>query len=196
MKKIIASIDLVSLSFATVKKMETKEHPLKSRNKRSKAGSSVQKAMVTLITMVAILAGCSKEDDSVDPVNPPADTTKDDIGVTVTVKNMVPESPAALKFGEDVEVTYDYDITRSDGARIWVFPYTNGNYTPQYKYELSPLYTGKGTKTVKFTVSEGDSVVVDQLRIQIGTGGYTLLGTVFWDPLEDLYETVSYTFTK
>ena len=181
--------------------MGKKENTLKGRDKRSKASRSVQKAMVTLITIVALLASCSKDDD-VNPQNGTAGNTgntgnaNDGIGVTVTVKSMVPESPAALKFGEDVEVTFDYDITRSDGARIWVFPYTNDKYTPQYKYEASPKYIGKGTKTVKFSVSEGDSVVVDQLRIQIETGGYTLLGTVFWDPLEDLYEPVSYTFTK
>ena len=176
--------------------METKENTLESRNKRSMASKSILKAMLTLITIVAILASCSQGDDPVEPVNPPPGTTNDGIGVTVTIKGMVPESPAALKFGEDVEVTFDYDVTRSDGARIWVIPYTNGNYTPEYKYDLSPKYIGKDTKTVKFSVSEGDSVVVDQLRILIGTGGFTLLGTLFWDPLEDFYEPVSYTFTK
>lgn len=176
------------------------------KTKQIKVGLMVWKAMkifVTTTSLLMMLMGCSKGDDSVSQINEPTEktgnskntvTTDKDIGVTVTLKTMVPESPAVLTFGQDVEVTYDYEVTRSDGARIWLFPITNGANTPKYKYELSPKYTGKGTKTVKFSVIEGDSVVVDQLKIQIGTGGYSLLGTIFWDPLEDIFEPVNYTF--
>ncbi|MGB5553286.1 MAG: hypothetical protein WBM83_01415 [Flavobacteriaceae bacterium] len=191
--------------------METQCKSLSDKINSIEIFRNAQKWMATIVLFAVVLSGCSKGDDgltSVDQVQQPNENgeTKENtgttgsinegVGVIVTIKSMAPVSPASLKFEEDVEVTYDYEVTRNDGARIWIFPFTNGNNTPHYKYELSPKYMGKGTQTVKFTVTEGDSVVVDQLKIQIGTGGYSLLGTVFWDPLIDLYETVDYTFTN
>ncbi len=170
----------------------------------SMAWKSMQNFVATTLFVILLIA-CSKGDDTGGPIDEPTGTTgntgnaggtNQGVGVAVTLKGMVPESPAALKFGEDVEVTYDYNVTRTDGARIWVLPQTNGDNAPKLKYEGSPKFTGKGTTTVKFTVAEGDSTVVDQVKIQIGTGGYSLLGTVFWDPLDDIFEPVDYTFTN
>ena len=178
------------------------------KSKQLTMGSMAWKCMqhfVAIAVFVMLLIACSKGDDTGGPIDEPAGTTgntgntggtNQGIGVTVTVTGMLPESPAALKFGEDVEVTYDYNVTRTDGARIWVLPQTNGDNAPKLQYEGSPKFTGKGTKTVKFTVAEGDSLVVDQVKIQIGTGGFNLLGTVFWDPLDDIFELVDYTFTN
>ncbi len=184
--------------------METHNTPIKGKNKGHLVFRNIYKLVAVLAAFAIVLVGCSKGDDPADPTKEVDETTENngntgeeqEIGVTVTLKSMVPESPAALKFGEDVEVTFDYDVVRSDGARIWVYPFSDGNNSPKYKYELSPKYSGKGTKTVRFSITEGDSVVVDQIKIQIGTGGYTLLGTVFWDPLETIYESVNYTFTN
>ena len=86
---------------------------------------------------------------------------------------VVPKSPANLVFYESaatndrVFITYNYQIAHSDGARIWVQPYTNGSKTPGFLYSKSGVFTGSGSRSVIISVEKGgnDDMHVDQLRI-------------------------------
>ena len=48
------------------------------------------------------------------------------------------DSPSYLPFGRYVEVTYDYNVTEAAGARIWVFPFTDGNPTDNVHFSGFP----------------------------------------------------------
>ncbi len=87
----------------------------------------------------------------------------------VSIKNMNPISPETLNFKEFVVINYDYEIVESQGARIWVMPYSNGNIAPKYSYTSSPLIEGKGSREVSITITSGDITKVDQLKIKIAT---------------------------
>lgn len=135
---------------------------------------------VIAIIFLIVFNGCSKSDDGTS-----------DIAVNkVTIKSKTPNTPAALKFDEEVILIYDYEIADSNGGRIWVQPYTNGSISPKYSYTSSPLLTGKGTRTVMISITSGDNaVVVDQLMVKIASAdGKTTISESF--------ETVNYTFSN
>jgi hypothetical protein len=136
-------------------------------------------ATILAFIMLAIV-GCSKSDDgdSAVAIN------------KVSVKSKTPNSPATLKFDEEVIIIYDYEIADPNGGRIWVQPYTSGSISPKYSYTSSPLLTGKGTRTVMISITSGsNSTVVDQLMIKITTpdGKQTISETL---------ENVDYTFSN
>ncbi|HEX5168464.1 MAG TPA: hypothetical protein VFW11_04780 [Cyclobacteriaceae bacterium] len=91
----------------------------------------------------------------------------------ITVKSISPDSPAVLKFyqtssDDRVYIEYDYNISHKEGARIWIVPYTDGDFSPGYIYSSSPVYKGKGSKKVLISIDESaEPVNVDQLQIYI-----------------------------
>ena len=170
------------------------------------AVKAIQK-FALIFLLVAILVSCSKGDDGPNLSNdisgnngPTTNTannnpTSDPIGASITIKSMEPASPATLKFGDSITITYDYNVTRSLGARIWIQPFANGDLAPSSIYSLSPVYKGTGTQTVYVSVSEGDTTVVDQLKTQINTAGLILLGVLTAsDKLSESFEDVDYMF--
>ncbi|MCM4150148.1 hypothetical protein DHD05_00975 [Arenibacter sp. N53] len=154
----------------------------KCKIKKNKIGDIVVGILVFAIPLIflATAMGCSKSDD----------------GVTVTaiskviIKSKSPNTPASLKFDEEVILIYDYEIADPNGGRIWIQPYTNGGISPKYSYTSSPLLTGKGTRTVMVSITSGtNSVVVDQLLIKIASsdGNQTV---------SESFEAVNYTFSN
>lgn len=132
--------------------------------------------LFTMSIMIFALNGCGSDDNDATPA-----TSK------VSIRTMGPESPATLFFDEKVTVTYDYEVAEPEGIRIWIIPYTDGKISPKYSYSSSPLFTGKGTKEVSFSITSGDMTVVDQLKISIANAD----GTV---PVSESFEPVDYTF--
>ncbi len=80
---------------------------------------------------------------------------------------LTPPSPANLKFGQKVIISFNYSAPQPGGVRIFARPMTHGNPTPHYAASGSPLYpSGSGKGEGYFTISSG-AVTVDQIRFQM-----------------------------
>jgi hypothetical protein len=85
----------------------------------------------------------------------------------VTDIDLTPDTPDALRFDQDVNISFNYSTRESGGVRIFVRPITNGAATPNYAAHGSPIYpAGAGEGSGFFTITAGQ-VVVDQIRIQM-----------------------------
>ena len=115
----------------------------------------------------------------------------------ITITNIDPPSPAQLVFFESattndrVIITYDYTIANTNGARMWVQPYTDGKISEEFLYTSSKVFSGSGSRTVLISIDDGaiGPVKVDQLRVVMADP----------DQNEDLFETfvdVDYTFSN
>ena len=131
---------------------------------------------VLLVSVLVLIFNCCDKDDS------DSDTSN------VTITSISPESPASLSFGQRVTIIYSYKVVEPEGVRIWVMPYTMGAISPAYSYTSSPLIRGTGTRTVGFSITSGDSTVVDQITIRIGTANGQ-------ETISEFNEEVKYTFT-
>ncbi len=93
----------------------------------------------------------------------------------VTGIALTPDTPDALAFNQDVNLTFNYSTRQQGGVRIFARPFTNGSLTPHYAASGSPLYTtGGSTGSGSFTITTGQ-VVVDQIRIQMLDANQTTL---------------------
>jgi len=114
---------------------------------------------------------------------------EDDPANAINIRDMEPNSPVTLEFGEFVVITLNYSIAHPEGARVWVQPYTNGSITDNFLYSSSKVFSGNGSRQVGISVDSGDDdVIVDQLRAVMTTP----------DQDETLFEAfidVNYTFT-
>lgn len=143
----------------------------------SKLRDRVLKLLAAILLLV-VLAGCGTDSGNPDvPEN------------NVIIRSISPQSPSSLVFKENVTITYDYEIDDPDGVRIWVMPYTNGSISPKYRYTSSPLFTGKGSRTVHISITSGETTVVDQLKIKIVTADQS-------ETLSESFEEVNYTFSN
>jgi len=176
------------------------------RKKKSIFFSIAHRSVIITLLILIIVLGCSKSDPGPDPfveLDPTPNNTNNNSGnsevgeVNVSIKSIAPETPATLKFGDSIAITYDYEVTRAAGARIWIQPYTDDELSSTGIYSLSPVFKGNGTKTVHISITEGDTVKVDQLRTQVNTPGFILLGVLTGSSLiSESFEPVDYTFTN
>ncbi|RME94160.1 MAG: T9SS C-terminal target domain-containing protein, partial [Bacteroidetes bacterium] len=74
---------------------------------------------------------------------------------------------ASLLLGEQVDITFDYQINQPGGCRIFLRPITNGVPSPGYSASGSPIYSGTGTQTANFNITSGVNVRVDSVRVSI-----------------------------
>lgn len=94
---------------------------------------------------------------------------------SVTNIVILPASPAAIAFGDNVNITFDYSTGEAGGARIFCRPFTNNALTPNYAAHGSPLYpVGNGSGSGNFTITSGN-VEVDSVRIQMWNAAQTVL---------------------
>lgn len=99
---------------------------------------------------------------------------------SVTHIGMDPLSPNVLKFGENINFTFNYTTTQVGGVRIFIRPMTIDPVTgadiltPNYAACGSPLYaTGSSTGTCSFTITDLDASV-DKIRIQMWDANQTV----------------------
>jgi hypothetical protein len=97
---------------------------------------------------------------------------------------------ASFLLGEQVEITFDYNISNRDGARIFVRPFTDGNLTPGYGASGSILFTGTGSRTVNFRINSGKNVHVDELRVMILNADQSDTLKTFYVPVNWYWSTV------
>jgi len=107
-----------------------------------------------------------------------------------------PESPAALVYGERVNLTYDYDSDVPEGIRIFPRPVTNGSLTPNYAASGSAAYVGSGSIDAFFTITgpptqtarRGGTVEVDHVRFILQRGGTNESLTTFDAPVTYFFD--------
>jgi hypothetical protein len=108
-------------------------------------------------------------------------------GNSISINHLNPASAAKLNFGEEISVSFNYNITEPGGARIFIRPLTGTILTPNYAASGSPVYTGNGNATATFTIKSGETEI-DKLRIQVFNSSQSELLFEFNFP-------VSYQFT-
>jgi len=109
-------------------------------------------------------------------------------GNSVSVNQLTPASPARLNFGEEITISFNYNISEPRGARIFIRPVTGSNPTPNYAASGSDLYRGEGKAVTTFTITSG-KIKVDKLRVQVYNANQSLL-------LFEFYFPVSYAFSS
>lgn len=100
---------------------------------------------------------------------------------------------ASFLLGESVEITFDYDIRHTGGARIFIRPFTDGALTPGYSASGSILFTGTGSQTARFQINSGVNVRVDSLRVTILNDDQSTLLQEFFIPVNWYWSTVKVT---
>jgi hypothetical protein len=84
---------------------------------------------------------------------------------SISIKEISPGSQANLANGNQVLISFDYEIDHSDGVRIFIRPFTSGSLTPNYSASGSPVYRGSGRGSANFTIQSGRATV-DQIRVR------------------------------
>lgn len=103
---------------------------------------------------------------------------------------------ASFLLGEPVEISFDYDIRHTGGARIFIRPFTDGTFTPGYSASGSVLFTGTGSHTANFQINSGTNVRVDSLRVTILNDDQSELLQEFFIPVNWYWSTVKVTDVK
>ena len=109
------------------------------------------------------------------------------IGSRAKITTLEPASPKSSPLNTNINITFEYRICESAGARIHIRPFTGNALTPFYAGSGSPIFTGSGSASANFTITAGTNVKVDKLRIQVFSPDYSVL-------LYEYFENVSYTF--
>lgn len=100
---------------------------------------------------------------------------------------------ASFLLGEQVNITFDYNINHSGGTRIFIRPFTDGALTPGYGASGSPVFTGTGTQTANFTINSGKNIRVDHLRVTITNEDQSETLKTFFVPVNWYWSTVKIT---
>lgn len=95
--------------------------------------------------------------------------------------------------GEQVDITFDYNINHPGGTRIFVRPFTNGSLTPGYGASGSPIFSGTGSQTANFSINSGTNVRVDELRVTVLNADQSVTLNTFFIPVNWYWSTVKVT---
>ena len=100
-----------------------------------------------------------------------------------------PGPVSAMRFNQDVNITFDHTVATPGGVRIWARPITQGELTPNHAAS-GPLYypPGVGSGTGYFTITTGDHDV-DAVRFQMWDETQTTL-------LLEIFVPVDYSFRQ
>jgi hypothetical protein len=78
-----------------------------------------------------------------------------------------PDTPNIFKYGDNVNLTFNYTTNQAGGVRIFARPFSGANLSPGYAASGSPVYpTGSGSGTGSFNLTAGP-MVVDKVRIRM-----------------------------
>jgi hypothetical protein len=93
----------------------------------------------------------------------------------VTHIDFRPDTPNVFKYGQDVNVTFNYNTNQAGGVRIFARPFSGAHLSPDYAAQGSPVYpSGAGVGSCSFNLKSGPTVV-DKVRIQMWDAGQTTL---------------------
>lgn len=100
---------------------------------------------------------------------------------------------ASFLLGEQVNISFDYNINHAGGTRIFIRPFTDGALTPGYGASGSIVFSGTGSQTVNFTINSGTNVHVDELRVTILNEDQSETLKTFFVPVNWYWSTVKVT---
>ena len=104
-------------------------------------------------------------------------------GYSITVNSLYPESGAPLFIGDEVSIDFTYHAPGQENVRIFSRPFSNGNPTPHQRIDQAPVYeAGDGRGENSFTISDGDSIRIDQIQFTIES----LNGRILWQHFFDV----------
>jgi hypothetical protein len=153
------------------------------RNPIAKFPFAIGKSVAALTLFSIFMYGCGGDDD----VQPKV--------TNLTIVSMSPESPANLKYYETdpndrVKITFDYEVIEEEGVRIFLQARSSTGELSNTYYSPSPLYKGKGSKTVIISVvSDEPSVLVDKVRIVIKNADQSVT-------ISETFADVNFTFSE
>ena len=99
---------------------------------------------------------------------------------------MNPSSPESLKWGEEIDVEFDYYTP--DNGYIFILPFTGSSWTPGYSVDGGlPCSPGRGHGTRSFTINSGQNTV-DRIRIRMTNTSQTEIFFETFIPVYYLYE--------
>ncbi|HVP20619.1 MAG TPA: hypothetical protein VMS73_02040 [Anaerolineaceae bacterium] len=98
----------------------------------------------------------------------------------VTRVTFRPDTPNVFKYGQNVNLTFNYSTNQPNGVLIFARPFSGANLSPNYAASGSPIYPpGSGSGTGSFSLTAGP-LNVDKVRIQMwDTSQKTLLFEAF-----------------
>ena len=118
----------------------------------------------------------------------PTPTEEEEPASTVDATGLNPSSPAGLRFGQNVNIAFNYSTNEAGGVRIFARPFANGARASNYAASGSPIYpVGAGSGSGSFTIQSGQ-VTVDQIRFQMWNADQSTL-------LHESFVPVNYRFT-
>lgn len=97
---------------------------------------------------------------------------------------------ASLLLNENFNISFDYKIDVPGGVRIFIRPMTHGSLTPGYGASGSSIFTGTGSQTVFFHISNGKNVNIDALRVKVVNPDQSVELMTFYIPVNLYYSTV------
>jgi hypothetical protein len=109
------------------------------------------------------------------------------LGIAISNIQFDPAPVAAIQWNQTVNITFDYTVDVTGGARIFARPFTHGSLTPNYGASGSPLYpVGSGSGSANFRITSGETVV-DEVRFQVYNADQTALLLEFFVPVYYLF---------
>lgn len=100
---------------------------------------------------------------------------------------------ASFLLNEDFTTTFQYNVSYPGGVKVFIRPFTKGNLTPGYSASGSGTYSGTGTINSNFSITAGENVIVDALRVQVTNASQTLVLDEFFIPVNLGFSTVKIT---
>ncbi len=100
-----------------------------------------------------------------------------DAANSVTNISFTPATPNIFAYGDTATLQFNYQVNSSNGARIFVRPFSGVNLSPGYAAHGSGVYTGSGQGSGYFSLGSGPAVV-DRVRIQMVDAS---LGTLLYE---------------
>lgn len=90
------------------------------------------------------------------------------------VKVSFPTTTGSYMLNERFKFTFDYDMNDAN-SKVYFRPFTDGALSPSYAGHGSGLYSGTGSDSAYFTITSGNDITVDSVRVQILKSDNSLL---------------------
>ncbi|MCJ7679344.1 MAG: hypothetical protein MUP70_01330 [Candidatus Aminicenantes bacterium] len=106
--------------------------------------------IIILVLLTVGMDGYKKADSASTQTRRPVNTV-----YSVTFR---PASPASLMVENNVSVSFNYSVVEPGGARVYIYPHSDGHIVP-HRNSAGPLLQGRGSTNGYFTILNGPDLV-------------------------------------